>query len=143
MKRVNAVYALIVDETRSRVLMVENRRGRERTWSLPGGAVEPGESLAAAVVREVQEETGVRVVPRELVSVNERRFPTLGEHTLFFTFRATLVGPAATALTTTDSEIAAIEWVPVSVADARLAHHPEGVMGLLETHCPYHDDGTT
>lgn len=31
------------------------------TWSLPGGRVEPGEDAASAVVREVAEETGLRV----------------------------------------------------------------------------------
>lgn len=40
------------------------RRGNEPgrgLWSLPGGRIEPGESEAAAVVREVREETGLTV----------------------------------------------------------------------------------
>lgn len=32
-------------------------------WLLPGGSVQPGESLREAVVREVREETGVEVMP--------------------------------------------------------------------------------
>ncbi|WP_428032351.1 NUDIX hydrolase [Ancylobacter sp.] len=43
-----------------RVLLA--RRGREPSrglWTLPGGRVEPGETLAAAAAREVMEEVGV------------------------------------------------------------------------------------
>ncbi len=46
-----------------RLLMI--RRGTPPgigRWSLPGGRVEPGETDAAAVIREVAEETGLQVV---------------------------------------------------------------------------------
>jgi ADP-ribose pyrophosphatase YjhB (NUDIX family) len=43
-----------------RVLVAKRGRGAGKgLWSLPGGAVEPGERLAEAAAREVREETGV------------------------------------------------------------------------------------
>ena len=45
------------------------RRADNQLWGLPGGGVEPGESLSAAVVREVHEETGLEVAPGRLVGV--------------------------------------------------------------------------
>lgn len=54
---------------------------------IPGGGVEPGESLEDAVVREVQEETGVAVrVLRELGVADQpgRRDPSLLHKTYFF-----------------------------------------------------------
>jgi ADP-ribose pyrophosphatase YjhB (NUDIX family) len=62
---------VIVDQ--GRVLLV--RRGTEPLkgqWSLPGGMLELGESLTAAVVREIREETGLIVEPVELVELLDR-----------------------------------------------------------------------
>ena len=53
------------------------KRGREPAlgqWSIPGGAVELGETLQAAVVREILEETGVGVEPLALVKILDRIF---------------------------------------------------------------------
>jgi len=42
----------------------------KQEWDLPGGVVDPHESPASAVVREVREELQVEVSPRSLVAVN-------------------------------------------------------------------------
>ncbi|QQE75313.1 NUDIX domain-containing protein [Brevibacillus composti] len=43
--------------------------GLKGQWSFPAGFVEPGETVDAAAVREVQEETGVQAVVRQLAAV--------------------------------------------------------------------------
>jgi ADP-ribose pyrophosphatase YjhB (NUDIX family) len=45
------------------------QRSDNRHWGLPGGYVELGEGVAAAVAREVFEETGVRIEVGKLVGV--------------------------------------------------------------------------
>ncbi len=58
---------------RDRILMAQ--RGKEPLkgwWSIPGGALELGESLEDAVRREVLEETGLAVEPVKLFEVFQR-----------------------------------------------------------------------
>lgn len=65
------VGAVIVDE--KRVVLV--KRGSEPLrgqWSLPGGAVELGETLEACVVREMREETGLDVDVGPVIEVLDR-----------------------------------------------------------------------
>jgi len=53
-----------------KVLLI--RRGKEPLrgrWVVPGGTVEPGETLEEALVREMREETGLEVVPTALLTV--------------------------------------------------------------------------
>lgn len=72
------VGAIVVDG--GRVLLV--KRGHEPLkdeWSLPGGAVELGETLETAIAREVQEETGLTVEVGPIVDVLDRlRYDTDG-----------------------------------------------------------------
>lgn len=66
-----SVGGIAVD--RDRLLMIQRGRGVARgQWSIPGGRVEFGESLEAAVVREVYEETGVEVVCNRFLGWVER-----------------------------------------------------------------------
>lgn len=45
------------------LLVLRRNEPHARHWALPGGKVEPGETLSEAVVREVWEETGLHVAP--------------------------------------------------------------------------------
>jgi 8-oxo-dGTP diphosphatase len=89
------VGALIFD--RQRVLLVE--RGRPPLageWSLPGGLVETGERLEDAIVREVWEETGLRVEAASIATVFERVMLDDAEdceyHYVLIDFYCTLLG---------------------------------------------------
>lgn len=56
-----------------RVLLIERaNEPLKGEWSLPGGALELGETLEAGVVREVEEETGLRVTPAGVAEVIDR-----------------------------------------------------------------------
>ena len=53
-------FALAIVRQGHRFLLVQERKYGS-TWSIPGGRVEPGETMTDACVREVLEETGIPV----------------------------------------------------------------------------------
>ncbi|ATP39978.1 DNA mismatch repair protein MutT [Solibacillus sp. R5-41] len=58
--------ALIKDGT-GRILL--QKRSDYGDWGLPGGAMEPGESIEETMIREVKEETGINVKEYNFLSV--------------------------------------------------------------------------
>src|SRR5919199_4691138 len=61
-----AVTAVVVNDQGELLLQ---KRSDNDLWGLPGGAMNLGESIGQAVVREVREETGLEVQPTGLVGI--------------------------------------------------------------------------
>ena len=59
--------AAVIRDPQGRVLLQE--KSAWGGWSLPAGAIEPGETPEQALRREVREETGLTVEPREILGV--------------------------------------------------------------------------
>jgi ADP-ribose pyrophosphatase YjhB (NUDIX family) len=61
------VTGVVVED--GRILLLNQDTDAGRSWSLPGGKLEAGETLAQALVREMKEETGLDVLPGRLLYV--------------------------------------------------------------------------
>ncbi len=83
------------------VLLVKQAYGGH-FWTLPGGVVEPEETLVEAVVREVREETGLAVRVHGLVSVRDRP----GQTCILFAVEAC----GGTLVDHVPGEIEAVRW---------------------------------
>jgi 8-oxo-dGTP diphosphatase len=97
-------------------------------WSIPGGHVEPGESLTSAVEREVQEETGLEVRCGPLLGWAERMGP--GYHFVILDFTVTVRDDSRDPVARSDA--AASAWVPLEkVATLSLV---DGLEEFLRSH---------
>ncbi|TCT22376.1 8-oxo-dGTP diphosphatase [Melghiribacillus thermohalophilus] len=129
MRRIDVVYGLIINENKEKVLMVKNRRGDSYDYSLPGGAVEEGETLEEAVIREVREETGLEVEAGGILAVNGAFFEKNGRHPIFFTFSVTVKGGSIHL--SRPHEILDIMWVPLEKADQFMPYYKGGISSLV------------
>ena len=61
-------------------------------WCIPGGRLEPGESLEEAAKREFEEETGLRIHECHLLDVSEVLLPERDYHSITITFSGSVKG---------------------------------------------------
>jgi len=90
-------------------------------WEFPGGKLDPGETLEECVVREVEEETGLRIRVEEKAAEVVHHYPEMSVHLHFFNCRpvegkAEPIGCAEVAWVDRE-ELGAYRFPP---ADARL-----------------------
>ncbi|MFP7285747.1 NUDIX hydrolase [Shouchella clausii] len=114
MKRIDVASALINDEN-GNILLVKNIKGDSFYWGPPGGAVEKGETLEQAVIREVREETGFNIEVMGLNSIREVFFTEKEHHALIVTFFAKIIDGQINIIDP-DNEILEVKWVDYQTA---------------------------
>ena len=115
---------LILDsDQRAAVIGRTNAHGN-LSWSLPKGHLEEGESLEAAAIREVSEETGIagRVVAP--LGIIDFYFTAEGQR-IHKTVHHYLLIAEGGELNGDDAEVDAVAWVPLNELTDRLAYADE------------------
>ncbi len=104
--RTDAAIIVGVTDADDRLVLGSNALWESNRFSLLAGFVEPGESLEAAVIREVHEESGLRVIDPVYVGSQPWPFPA----SLMLGFRATLDPAHAEDLRPDGTEIIDLRW---------------------------------
>jgi 8-oxo-dGTP pyrophosphatase MutT (NUDIX family) len=101
------------------------RRERDgRTWTLPKGTPETGESREETAVREVEEETGLKVRIRQPFDSIEYTFVQSGTR-IHKTVHYFLMDPVGGDLARHDHEFDEVRWVPFETAGTMLTFETE------------------
>ena len=116
---------------RDRILMAQ--RGKEPLkywWSLPGGALELGESLVDGIRREVREETGLDIRPLGVLQIFERIMRDASGapeyHYVLIDYVCRVIGGELCA----GDDVCAVEWV--RRPDLPNLQITEGTLGVIE-----------
>ena len=108
------VGAVIVDDA-GRVLLVKRRfEPMAGQWSLPGGAVDVGETLQACVVREMLEETGLEVEVGPVIEVFDRIMHDVDGRVQYHYVLVDYVCRPIGGTLTAASDVADVAWVEAS-----------------------------
>ena len=104
--RTDAAIIVGVTDENDRILLGSNASWKSNRYSLLAGFVEPGESLEAAVLREVFEESGIRVADPVYLGSQPWPFPA----SLMLGFRAKVDPDQRSTLTPDGTEILDLRW---------------------------------
>ncbi|WP_374947166.1 NUDIX domain-containing protein [Agreia sp.] len=133
-----AVCWRVVD---GKILVLLIHRTRHKDVSLPKGKVDPGEVLPQTAVREIAEETGLKVDLGLPLGVTNYVMPNHREKVVHY-WAAEVTEEAVLASTfVPNSEVAALEWMPISRALSSISYKRDAE--ILKRFQAFVDDGLT
>jgi 8-oxo-dGTP diphosphatase len=111
-KCVKATVGAIVERDGQILLALRNHEPFENHWCLPGGHIDFSEEVEDAMMREVQEETGLSVTESSFFNYFTEYYPELDWHAVALVF----IVKAEGILKRQESEVRELRWFPIPEA---------------------------
>lgn len=67
---VEVVGSVIIEDGEGKILLVKSPKWHNK-WTMPGGHIEPGEKIADALLREAEEEVGLKLISLGVIAFGE------------------------------------------------------------------------
>ena len=126
--RINAGGGLVTDASGNYLMIYRNG-----TWDLPKGMQEDGEDISLTAIREVEEESGVKAKPVELIKVTNHAYRIYGPLTVKSIWWYRMVADEkASTRPQTEEGIEKCEWVTPDDLDYRLANTYPSILDVFE-----------
>lgn len=106
--RIRVGAAIVRDNA---IYLVRHEKDGSDYWMLPGGGVQWGEEVEAALRREWLEETGFEIAVGDLLLVKESIHPARERHLVHMVFAGEIIGGAAKP--SEDPRVVEARWVPL------------------------------
>lgn len=69
-KGVEVVGSGIIEDGQGRILLVKSPKWHNK-WVMPGGHIDPGETIEQGILREIEEETGLSIISKGIIAYGE------------------------------------------------------------------------
>lgn len=122
--------SVIVIDSEDRILLVKHKKGKRQYWVLPGGRLEHGESFEECALREIKEETGLKVKVERFLYLAEALAPDRARHIVNVFVKAKVVGGK---LELGDEKVLAqVDYIPVAKLREGLKLFPPVAKQILD-----------
>ncbi|MGH3942216.1 MAG: NUDIX domain-containing protein [Pseudonocardiaceae bacterium] len=113
---VEVIVSALIRNNCGELLLVRQHQWTD-VWTLPGGHLEPGETLEAGALREAEEETGLRLESAGLIDWGEMIDAKSLSRPVHFVYFDFVFDAQNSAVTPDESEIAEARWVALADLD--------------------------
>lgn len=126
--------AVILNDEGQVLLVLRKKDPEIHKWSIPGGKVDPFETLESTVVREVEEETGLIVEVERLLCTDETIAPEQDRHLLSLIYNVRYTGGEPE--NREPQKHAEIRWFALDELppDAEIAAFSRNALTLIQAH---------
>ncbi len=113
------IGAIILNKKGQILLIQRGKKSKNEVglWGFPGGALEFGETIEEAIIREVKEELGVAIKPLKKLAAVNHRIPNEKQHWIAVPYICQLVSGRPKILEV--NKIAAIKWLTIKEAQEK------------------------